>query len=1433
MLWPATSWAQEYVATVYSDATFTDEIGSYTSLDEALTNATDNQGVKLLTDITESVTFSKSNTIITLDLNDKIITAPYSSRVIEISGGTLIIVDRATVKTTRYWTEDDHDYYWMSPTTGGSGSLTTSGGCITGGDSSEAGGIKVNRGASLSLNGGNVVGNRGGSSGGGIYVNEGTCTISANARVCGNSASSGGGIYFKNGTLNIYGGSIDNNMATHGGGGVYYYNGTLNLSGAPKIIDNLNTYTSYYPDYTIISEPNNLYFDPNNIATLSADPGYLSDGASIGVTKEPLYYGYSICFTNELDEETAISQMAYFFSDDPNYCISYDYNSYDNTAVLCLATAVATLKNSNGTVTKGSYAKVTDALAAAEDGDQVILIDNVEEDVVFSKPGGTTVTLDLNDKNISHSNYSSSYGSRVITISKTGDAEGNATLTIVDNAEGKTPLYWAEHSYWKDWSSSNTSATGQYAATRVTYGGCIKGGSSGGIIVNSGAVLNLNGGNVVGNTDTQGGGIYVNGGTCIIGSGAKVCGNTATHYDGGGIYVNGGTLTINGGSIECNHINDDYNRNGGGVYLASGSLNLSGATKITGNALRGNGATNNLYLANGRTATISSVLTAGASIGITMQTPGTFTTGLTAGNVDAQMAYFSSDNLFYYVTKDNNQLKLTHYPAVLYTNASFATPVRGYATLTSAFNAAGNGEGVKLFADITEYVTFQKTGGTTVTLDLNDKVIKSSSDQKVIAMSKKGATEGNVTLNIVDNANTKTTRYWEFSGSNKYWTIKEDQEAANNTDNPYSTLGGCITGGDGGIQVLSSCVLNLNGGNVVGNNKSSSSGGGIYVVGTCTIGSGAKVCGNYAGDQGGGVAIINYNDVAGTLYNNGSIIYNYANNDGGGVYVNTNCTFTNTGQINNNTARNDGGGVYFDGATLNLSGASIISGNTKSGSLSTPNNIYLPTGKLVTITDDITGSNIGVTMQTPGVFTSGLDSNGDASIFTSDDTSKDVGLNAGGEAIIGTPYAITSSATNGEISTTPATTAVNGALVVVTATPNEGSTLNCLTYTPAGGAATDIITTKQFEMPAANVAISAVFLYELTSENVSVPNATYSGASQTAVVKYGETVLEKGTDYTVAGTDSQTDHGTTESFTITGKGDYTGSVAKTFTIAAADLSTTAIVSGSSKTVDYDGETSPAIDDLTVNFPEADYTIEYRKTYQEGADVTTIPTNVIGEYTVVLKPTDTGNLTGEMVTEYTVNVQLPVSLKQCEWTTYFDERFDLATPADYQVYKVSAASASGVTAEAIGYIPQGVPVILKTTASGTSSNSMTVRFNESQSTPAITGNDAFIGVPSTSAGVTPAGTNFILVGDKFVLYEGTDAIPAHRCYLTLGGAGTRSIGIDFGDGETTSISDPPNPIFEELGQWYDLQGRRIEKPTKKGLFIKDGQKVVITGKEGKL
>ena len=59
----------------------------------------------------------------------------------------------------------------------------------------------------------------------------------------------------------------------------------------------------------------------------------------------------------------------------------------------------------------------------------------------------------------------------------------------------------------------------------------------------------------------------------------------------------------------------------------------------------------------------------------------------------------------------------------------------------------------------------------------------------------------------------------------------------------------------------------------------------------------------------------------------------------------------------------------------------------------------------------------------------------------------------------------------------------------------------------------------------------------------------------------------------------------------------------------------------------------------------------------------------------------------------------------------------------------------------------------------------------------------------------------------------------------GSANSRGIGI--GDGGATGLTPIPSPTGEgSNAQWYDMQGRRIDKPARKGVYIHNGKKVVI-------
>ena len=88
--------------------------------------------------------------------------------------------------------------------------------------------------------------------------------------------------------------------------------------------------------------------------------------------------------------------------------------------------------------------------------------------------------------------------------------------------------------------------------------------------------------------------------------------------------------------------------------------------------------------------------------------------------------------------------------------------------------------------------------------------------------------------------------------------------------------------------------------------------------------------------------------------------------------------------------------------------------------------------------------------------------------------------------------------------------------------------------------------------------------------------------------------------------------------------------------------------------------------------------------------------------------------------------------------------------------------------------------------------------------------------------------FLSSGNK-LLYPSAlpSSIKGFRAYFRLKGeaAGARSFNIDYGDGETTSLTPVLSPTGEG-SEYYDLQGRRVNGTAKKGVYIVNGKKTVI-------
>ena len=363
---------------------------------------------------------------------------------------------------------------------------------------------------------------------------------------------------------------------------------------------------------------------------------------------------------------------------------------------------------------------------------------------------------------------------------------------------------------------------------------------------------------------------------------------------------------------------------------------------------------------------------------------------------------------------------------------------------TSLRGAITNGANIQLAADIL-LSNFLNIEGVIVTIDLNGhklyRNLSSSSDAGHIFW-----VHNNGNLTLADNSDT-------HSGSIE---------------------GGKATNG-GGINVWPGCSLTVSY-VTFKNNSASDNGGAIFVRNGATVTlSNAKFIGNSASDH------------AGAIWNNGTLsatdctFENNTAKDVGGIYnsVNvtdgtttagtanlTSCTFTgNKGTagagalanamgatvmtiedctIENNTAYEYGAGIW-NGGTLNMKGAVKVTGNKNSNDA--VSNVYLKSEKVITVTGDLKGSNIGVDLgSVSGTFTRGYNTyhNGvDPSTFFAVDRFNVVGLSRddNGEVCLVASLFVNYierswDATNKQVISTEKT--LKGVMIGYDATPVEG-----------------------------------------------------------------------------------------------------------------------------------------------------------------------------------------------------------------------------------------------------------------------------------------------------------------------------------------------------------------------------------------------------------
>ena len=735
-----------------------------------------------------------------------------------------------------------------------------------------------------------------------------------------------------------------------------------------------------------------------------------------------------------------------------------------------------------------------------------------DNDTALEVPEGKEVILDLNGHTIDRglAEAEAEKDGNVITVN------ANGKLTIKDSSKGKT----------------GTITGGR----NNNYGG--------GVLIYEGASLVMDGGTISGNSaNLGGGGVFLEDDAKeFIMNGGTITGNYADS-DGGGVAVYYGTFTMNGGTISSNnckdsgagvYINDDNAKfimnkgsiissnkanNGGGVFVESGSFTMNDGT-ISENIANYNGGGVFIYFVDCEFSMEGGSITGNKALGIEDKYGnggGVYSESvieLSDGSISGNTAEESGGGVF----------------------ADDDISITGGAIDSNTADDDGGG------VYVTEKCVFTMTGASSIENN------KCDGDGGGVA----------------------------FYG--KTFTMDSGTISGNTADRD-----------GGGVYVSPDSIFTMTGSSSITNNSSDEEGGGVFANGQFVMdGSKATISGNTAGLRGGGIS--SDNDDASVEYvviKEGIIKDNTAKCEGGGLYVRNNCTmsggsstgnkalgtengeggggvsvsfgrddvFTMTGgTIRDNTAVNNGGGVNVEASsylpvsngTLALSGNPVIENNLITSGKE--QNVFLGKEKSVNIAGKLeNGASVGVTMETPGIITTGYKDNmagaDPKEFFKTGNDGYGIALSADGEAMLAEAVTYTVTFEDGQGTVLKSEAVEKGESATAPSNPARDK------YTFDGwdkdfsNITEDLTVTAKWKQAAGSVSIKNAGVV------LSASAFTYNGKAQKPAVKtIGGKALKAGTDYTVSWSNASSKNVGAYTVTITGKGVYAGVTKATYKI---------------------------------------------------------------------------------------------------------------------------------------------------------------------------------------------------------------------------------------------------------------------------------------------
>lgn len=569
--------------------------------------------------LTQNVTLKKEWEVpadITLCLNGKSITLNAEGDVINMSAnGTIFTLYDCHKSGTITHGKDSNDTTYNGCGVVVGGTFNMYGGKITGNVRTgyeNGGGVFVPYGI-FNMYDGEITNNSCGLSGGGVYVDHGTFNMSGGEISSNISGESGGGIELSSSIFTMTGGSIRQNKAknnNYGGGIDVSYGSTFTMNGGTITGNTSCTGGGVYVGTAVENYGNNTFnMNGGTITGNTATHTGSETGGGVYVAQDGIFTvsGAAKITDNKRNEE---NNNVYLRPETITIT-----GALGEDARIGVTTPSVAMVNSPVTIAKGDGYTLTDDDAARFTSDAGY----------YPKLDGTEVKL--------YENPPQKHPICGETCTHGGIHPDLVWEGIKELVDAKAGNYYLMNSV------TRTDQSTWYCDNNVNL--CLNGHSitaahdSYAIMVRNGANFTLtdrkeNSGTITHGSGKMGSGVMVNNGCSFTMYGGTICGNTAAD-SGSGVIVNGGSrFTMHGGAITGNNTTGDVSC--GGVYVIStGTFTVSGAAKIQGNwrngtlqngvYVQGSGTASNVCLTADTTITIGEGLTEEARIGVSKSLP--------------------------------------------------------------------------------------------------------------------------------------------------------------------------------------------------------------------------------------------------------------------------------------------------------------------------------------------------------------------------------------------------------------------------------------------------------------------------------------------------------------------------------------------------------------------------------------------------------------------------------------------------------------------------------------------------------------------------------------------------------------------------------------------------------------------------------------------